>query len=139
MSSEYNVKIWSMTEEKWIDTYIYFPDEPAQDNPSPAPGSSITVTSQTSSSLESLNFEPISGYQELTPINSIFPTKETWYTDSNKIKKIVEKDITWNGVVPSVIIYILYAADGVTVSRTVKDTITYRDKIFKQSVTRIIT
>jgi hypothetical protein len=138
MSSEYNVKIWSVTEEKWVDTYIYFPDEPAQDHPSPAPGSSITIINEVSSSLESLNFEPTSGYQELTPTDSIFPTKEVWYTSSDKIKKIVEKNITWSGVVPTVIVYNLYAADGVTISPPLQDTISHPDTIFKPTITRVI-
>ncbi|HEY5268100.1 MAG TPA: hypothetical protein VII94_03120 [Candidatus Saccharimonadales bacterium] len=131
MASEYNVMIWSVTEQKWISTYLYFPSE--------SPGEVIneTIINEYGSTVESTNFEPTSGYQELLPVDSIFPTNETWYTDNTKTKKIIEKDFTWQGVVPTVIIYKLYATDGITITQTIQDTITY-SSIFEQSITRTI-
>lgn len=137
MGSEYNVLIWSTAQNKWVNTYLYFPTEPPGDNPSPAPGSTTTIIEESGAQVESVNFEPTSGYQELFPANSIFPTNETWYTDDGKTKKIIEKDITWNGVNPTIIIYKIYGVDGISITQTIQDTISYY-KIFKQRITRII-
>ena len=77
-----------------------------------------------------------SAYKEVT--GTIFPTSVIWYTDSGKTEKIVEKNITWNGVVPSEIEWVLYDTDGGTALVTVTDAITYTSTIFESSRARTI-
>ena len=135
MASEYNVLIWSVTENKWVKTLLYFPT-PLPDDDTLLP-SIPDNDPPPSSPVESVNFEPTFGYQEFLPINSIFPTSETWYTDISKSKKIIEKDYIWSGAVPITIVYKLYATDGITITQTIQDEITY-NRIFEQSVIRTI-
>lgn len=77
-----------------------------------------------------------SAYKEVT--GAVFPTSVIWYVDSTKAEKIVEKNITWTGVVPSEIEWILYDDDGETELATVTDAITYTNTIFESSRTRTI-
>jgi len=75
-------------------------------------------------------------YRETT--GAVFPTAIIWYTDSGKTDKIVEKNITWVGVNPTVIEWKIYDDDGSTLLATVSDAITYSG-IFETSRTRTIT
>lgn len=74
-------------------------------------------------------------YREMT--GTVFPTAIIWYESSGKTKKIVSKDITWTGVLPSPIVWKIYDTDGSTVLATVTDTITYSG-VFETSRTRTI-
>jgi hypothetical protein len=80
-----------------------------------------------------------SGAVKITsPSSSVFPTNIVWYTDNTQTKKIVEKIIVWQGVVPSTITWNVYLTDGVTVAHTVSDVITYTNQIFEISRSRTI-
>jgi hypothetical protein len=76
-------------------------------------------------------------------VGGSFPTSITWYTDSGKTEKIVEKIITRSGggatnVAPTPIKWKIYDTDGTTVLWTVNDAVTY-DGVFETSRTRTIT
>lgn len=77
-------------------------------------------------------------YQETSPSGSIFPTSIIWWESSAKLKKIVEENITWSGIVPSQITWNMYDTDGVTIIQTVTDDISYTSTIFETSRTRTI-
>lgn len=65
-------------------------------------------------------------YKETTYSGSPWPTAVTWYVSSAKAQKIVEKTYTRNSENQATIIsWVMYAADGVTPSATVTDTVTY--------------
>ena len=67
-----------------------------------------------------------------------FPTKVTWYVDSTKVQKIVEKQITYNAFyIPTQIIWNVYFEDGVNIAATATDTITNSGP-FEQSRVRNI-
>lgn len=74
-------------------------------------------------------------YKELT--GTVFPTAIVWWESSSKLKKIVEKLITWTGVNPTTEAWKVYDTDGTTVLATVTDTISYSG-IFETSRTRVI-
>lgn len=79
-------------------------------------------------------------YKEV--IGGMFPTQIIWWESAAKLKKIVETDITRAGggasvVAPTPIVWKVYSTDGVTVSGTVTDNITY-DGITETNRTRII-
>lgn len=78
-------------------------------------------------------------YKVISPASSIFPTNITWYFDSTMSQKIVEKTISWNGVVPITINWEVYNVDGVTVAHTISDSISYTNNIFETHRTRTIT
>lgn len=64
-------------------------------------------------------------YREVTG-NKLAPTKVTWYTSSAKTSKIVDKSITYNGVLqPTIITWQAYKADGYSLNASVTDTVTY--------------
>jgi hypothetical protein len=66
-----------------------------------------------------------------------FPTAVVWYNeDSVEKKKIVEKLITWTGVVPTTIVWKVYDSDEVLLS-TLTDTISYSG-VFETTRTRTI-
>lgn len=68
-----------------------------------------------------------------------FPTYQTWYTDSSRTKKVVEKTITRDVYqIPTAVQWKVYDVDGATILATATDTITY-DGVFETSRTRIIT
>lgn len=71
---------------------------------------------------------------------TIFPTAVTWYVDSTKAVKIIEKAITWSDTapVPTSIEWIMYDTDGSTELATVTDTFVYTNSIFEESRTRVI-
>ena len=67
-----------------------------------------------------------------------FPTKVTWYTNSTKEQKIVEKIIVYNAFyIPTSITWNVYFFDGTTVAATATDTITNSGP-FEQSRVRSI-
>lgn len=76
-------------------------------------------------------------YRETLPSASPFPTSVIWYTDSGKTDKIVEKAITYTGVVPTSIQWKMYDTDGATVLATITDAISYSG-VFETSRTRTI-
>lgn len=81
----------------------------------------------------------ISGaYEEVLPAGDPFPTIETWWESSSKLKKIVELITTWN---PNRTInteqWRMYDVDGSTVVATVTDTYAYSG-VFMTSRTRAI-
>ena len=75
-------------------------------------------------------------YREMT--GTVFPTAVIWYEDDTKAKKIVEKNITWTGINPTIIEWKIYDTDGSTVLATVSDAIAYSG-VFETSRTRTIT
>ena len=80
----------------------------------------------------------VSGYREILPEASLLPTSIIWYVLADKVDKIVEKTITYTGVLPTTIEWLIYNVDGSTVGQTVTDTITYSG-IFESTRTRVIT
>jgi hypothetical protein len=76
-------------------------------------------------------------YKEILPSAAVFPTSVIWWESSSKLKKIVEKLITWTGVNPTTIIWKIYDTDGTTVLATVTDAISYSG-IFETTRTRTI-
>lgn len=74
-------------------------------------------------------------YRETT--GTAFPSAIIWWESSAKLKKIVEKTLTYTGAFPTTIVWKVYATDGSTVLATVTDTITYSGA-FETSRTRAI-
>ena len=70
-----------------------------------------------------------------TVTGTVFPTQELWFRAD--ATKIVEKNITWTGALPTTIEYKIYAADGSTVLATVSDAITYSG-VFETGRTRTL-
>lgn len=64
-------------------------------------------------------------YREQLPSGDIFPTSITWYTDSGKTDKIVERLVTWSGATVTQDKWKIYDTDGSTVLWTVSDAISY--------------
>jgi hypothetical protein len=65
-------------------------------------------------------------YREILPAASPFPTSVTWWETSAKLKKIVEKELTYNASnFPITIIWRVYDVDGTTPVATSTDLITY--------------
>lgn len=78
-----------------------------------------------------------SGYREIG--DGPFPTYKIWYEDETKVKKIVEKLMTWNGVFKNTNTWKIYDVDGTTVVAQAIDTFDWSLGIFKPKVTRVIT
>jgi len=81
-------------------------------------------------------------FKEILPAGSAFPTSVTWYTDSGKTQKIVEKLIersagSATNIKPTPITWMMYDEDGSTVVAKVIDSITYSG-VFEYQVTREI-
>lgn len=74
-------------------------------------------------------------YRETT--GTVFPSAIIWWESSGKLKKIVEKTITWTGVNPTTVTWKVYDTDGSTVLATVSDSISYSGP-FETSRTRTI-
>lgn len=74
-------------------------------------------------------------YREVT--GTVFPTAIIWWESSSKVKKIVEKLITWTGATPTQIQWKVYDTDGTSVLATVTDTVSYSGP-FETSRTRAI-
>jgi hypothetical protein len=81
---------------------------------------------------------PSGSYREILPAADPFPTLVTWWVTAAKTKKIVQKDLTYAGVVPTQIKWTVYAADGTTAIASVTDTITYVG-VFETSRLRTVT
>lgn len=66
-------------------------------------------------------------YKEVLPPNDPFPTSIIWWESSAKLKKIVEKTISYSQgkSKPTPITYKVYDTDGVTILATVTDNIYY--------------
>lgn len=76
-------------------------------------------------------------YRENLPAADPFVTSVTWYDDNTKVKKLVEKLITYTGVLATTVQWKMYDTDGSTVLATVTDAITYSG-IFESNRTRTI-
>ena len=76
-------------------------------------------------------------YKETTPTGP-FPTSMIWWESAAKLKKIVERTVTWTGAFPTTDVWKVYAADGSTVLATVSDAISYSGA-FETTRTRTIT
>ena len=76
-------------------------------------------------------------FREILPSADPFPTSVIWWESSSKLKKIVEKTITYTGVFPTTIEWKAYDTDGTSVLATVTDSITYSGP-FETSRTRTI-
>jgi hypothetical protein len=74
-------------------------------------------------------------YRENT--GTVFPTAIVWYDDNTKVKKLVEKLITYTGAFATTIQWKMYDVDGSTVLATVTDAITLSGS-FETSRTRTI-
>ena len=61
-----------------------------------------------------------------------------WWESAAKLKKIVERTVTWTGAFPTTDAWKVYAADGSTVLATVSDAISYSGA-FETTRTRTIT
>ena len=68
---------------------------------------------------------------------TIKPTAIVWWESSGKLKKIVERLISWTGVNATTDKWKIYAVDGTTVLWTATDTISYSG-VFESSRTRAI-
>lgn len=77
-------------------------------------------------------------YKETLPSASPFPTSIIWWESSSKLKKIVERTITWTGATPTTDQWEIYDTDGSTVLGTVSDAISYSG-VFETTRTRTIT
>ena len=75
-------------------------------------------------------------YKETT--GTVFPTSVIWYESNSKVKKIIERIITWTGVKVTTDLWKVYNTDGSTVLASVSDAISYSG-IFEISRTRTIT
>jgi hypothetical protein len=139
MLNEQPILIWSTTQNKWISTLIYFVDQPATTtNIQDIDGAGDHTTTTPSQTILTFPSEPTSGYCEILPLGSIFPTSKIWYIDNTKTIKIMEEDITWLGVVPIYIIYTFYAADGIAIIQKIQDIINYTKKIIITNITRTV-
>lgn len=77
-------------------------------------------------------------YREILPSSNPFPTSVTWYDDITKVKKIVEKTLTYNpNKTPATITWKVYDTDGTTILATAVDAIVYSG-IFELYRTRSI-
>lgn len=76
-------------------------------------------------------------YKETLPAGAVFPTSIIWWESSSKLKKIVERTLTWTGVNLTTSVWKVYDTDGSTVLATVTDTISYSG-IFETTRTRTI-
>lgn len=76
-------------------------------------------------------------YRENLPAADPFVTSVTWWTSNAKTHKIVEKLITYTGVLATQVQWKMYDTDGSTVLATVTDAITYSG-IFESNRTRTI-
>lgn len=77
-------------------------------------------------------------YREQLPSGSIFPTSIIWWESSSKLKKIVERTLTWTGVNVTTSVWEVYDTDGSTVLATVSDSISYTG-VVETTRTRTIT
>jgi hypothetical protein len=76
-------------------------------------------------------------YKETLPSGNPFPTSIIWWESSSKLKKIVERLVTWTGASPTTDQWKIYDTDGTTVLWVVTDTISYSGP-FETTRTRAI-
>lgn len=121
------------------DTLDFVGEVSASDNGTTA---TITVETNLRRLLFYINEGPAEGYtgsyKEIS--GSVFPDSVTWYTDSGKTKKIVEKTLSYavsGNIRPTPIVWNLYDEDGSTVLIKVTDDILY-DGAFEVSRERDI-
>jgi hypothetical protein len=76
-------------------------------------------------------------YKETLPSGDVFPTSVIWWESSSKLKKIVERTLTWTGVNLTTSVWEIYDTDGSTVIATITDAISYSG-IFETTRTRTI-
>lgn len=74
-------------------------------------------------------------YREVT--GTVFPSAVVWWESSSKLKKIVERLLTWTGVNLTTDQWKVYDTDGSTVLATITDAISYSG-VFETSRTRTI-
>lgn len=79
-------------------------------------------------------------FKETLPSNSMFPTSITWWESSAKLKRIVDKTISYSlgKVKPTPIVYRVYNTDGITVMATATDDITYSGVVELNRVRSIV-
>lgn len=76
-------------------------------------------------------------YKETLPSGAVFPTSIIWWESSSKLKKIVERTLTWTGANLTTDEWKVYDTDGSTVLATVTDGISYSG-VFETTRTRTI-
>lgn len=76
-------------------------------------------------------------YKEILPSAAIFPTSVIWWESSLKLKKIVERTLTWTGHNLTTSVWQVYDTDGSSVLATITDAISYSG-IFETTRTRTI-
>jgi len=76
---------------------------------------------------------------EMVP-GKVFPLRVTWYTNSGKTIKLVEKEFTYGSSIPVPTVITMRLYNGTvanTILRTITDTITY-NQVFEVSRTRVV-
>lgn len=80
----------------------------------------------------------VTRYREILPAGAAFPTSIIYWDYATKNLKVMEITITRNAMQnPTVILYVIYALDGVTVSTSMTETITYANS-FESTRTRTV-
>ena len=100
---------------------------------------SVTVESTLLQLIKFISEGPAKGFvtgATKTVTGTVFPTQILWRRAD--ATKLVEKNLTYTGVLPTTIEWILYAADGTTVLETALDTIAYTG-MFETGRVRAIT
>ena len=109
-------------------------------NPRPSATSGITAADH-KALLQLIHFideGPAEGFSTgatKTVTGGLFPTQVLWRRAD--ATKLVQQDVTWTGVLPTTVVWRIYAADGTTVLATVTDAITYSG-VYEVSRTRSI-
>lgn len=76
-------------------------------------------------------------YKETLPAGP-FPASIVWWESASKLKKIVERLLTWSGANLTTDQWKMYDTDGSTVLVTVTDAISYSSGVFESTRTRTI-
>ena len=78
------------------------------------------------------------GYREMLPAGEPFPTQIIWWETSDKLKKIVEVNLTRNeNKTTATEEWKVYDLDGSTVLKTITDTMSYTG-VFETARTRVV-
>lgn len=80
---------------------------------------------------------PSGSFRTITPAGSPFPGLVIWWTSPAMTTKIIQKDITRVGILPTIIRWSVYDSTGMTVLAAVEDAITYSG-VFEISRTRSV-
>lgn len=89
-----------------------------------------------------INEHSIAGYKEILPSEEPFPTSVTWYTNSGKTIKLVDKTYTYdeNTRITSIVYKLYDKTTENNIVRTMTDTISYSGlSVFETSRTRVMT